>query len=85
MNDGRVSVVGIATRYRLESRWGEIFSAVQTGLEAHPVSCAMGTGSFPGLKRLVLGADHPPSSATLRMGWSYTSALLLCLHRRVMG
>jgi len=28
------------------------FSApIQTGLGAHPVSCKMGTGSFPGLKR----------------------------------
>ena len=48
------SVVGIATAYRLdgpgiESRWGAAFSApVQTGPEAHPASCIMGTRSFPG-------------------------------------
>ena len=46
------SVVGIATRYGLEgpgieSRWGEIF---RTGSGAHPASCTMGTGSFPGVK-----------------------------------
>ena len=47
------SVVGIATAYRMdgpgiESRWGARFSApVQTGPEAHPASCTMGTGSFP--------------------------------------
>ena len=50
------SVVGVATRYRLdgpmiESRWGARFSApVQTGPGAHPASCTVGTGSFPGGK-----------------------------------
>jgi hypothetical protein len=49
----RDDVVGIATRYGLEgpgieSRWGARFSApIQTGSEAHPASCRMGTGSFP--------------------------------------
>jgi hypothetical protein len=48
--------VGISTSYGLdgpgiESRWGSRFSApVQTGPGAHPVSYAMGTGSFPGIK-----------------------------------
>ena len=48
------SSVGVATGYGLdgpgiESRWGATFSApVQTGPGAHPVSCTMGTGSFPG-------------------------------------
>jgi hypothetical protein len=27
------------------------FAHVQTGPEAHPASCTMGTGSFPGVKR----------------------------------
>ena len=51
---GPGSVVGIATAYGLggpgiESRWGARFSApVQTGPEANPASCTMGTGSFPG-------------------------------------
>jgi len=38
------------------------FSAlVQTGPEAHPASCTMGTGSFPGVKsgRGVTLAPHP--------------------------
>jgi hypothetical protein len=49
-------LVGTATGYELEgpgmeSRWGARFSApVQTGLEAHPASYTMGTGSFPGVK-----------------------------------
>ena len=40
------------------------FSApIQTGSEAHPASCTMGTESFPGVKRPGRGADHlPPSS-----------------------
>ena len=62
----RDSSVGIATRYGLdgpgiESRWGARFPApVQTGLGAHPVSCTMGTGSFPVVKRPERGVDHPP-------------------------
>ena len=91
VNGGRDNVVGIATCYRLdrlklEPRRGEIFGAFQTGLEAHPLSCTMGTGSFPGLKRLERGADHPPSSsATLRITRSCASVRLLCLPRHVMG
>ena len=62
---GRDSSVGIATRYWLdgpgiESRWGARFSApVQTGPGAHPASCTMGTGSFPGVKWPGRGAGHP--------------------------
>ena len=53
---GPGSAVGIATGYGLdgagiESRWGARFSApVQTGPGAHPASCTMVTGSFPGVK-----------------------------------
>jgi hypothetical protein len=40
---------------------GARFSApVQTDPEAHPASCTMGTGSFPGVKRP--GCDADPSS-----------------------
>jgi hypothetical protein len=52
---GQVSSVGIATVYGLdgtgiESRWGARFSApVQTSPGAHPASCTMRTGSFPGV------------------------------------
>ena len=64
----RDSSVGIATRYGLdgsgiESQWGARFSApIQTCFEAHPSSYAMGTGSFPGVKRPGRGVDHPPPS-----------------------
>ena len=50
------SSVGIATGYELngpgiESRWEARFSSpVQTGPGAHPASCTMSTGSFPGVK-----------------------------------
>ena len=53
---GLGSIVSIVTGYRLdgpgiESRWGVRFSApVQTGPGAHPASCTVGTGSFPGVK-----------------------------------
>ena len=63
---GLDSSVGIATRYGLdgpgiESRWGARFSSpVQTGPGAHPASYTMGNGSFPGVKRLGRGVDHPP-------------------------
>ena len=61
------SVVGVATGYgldgpRIASRWGARFSApVQTGSGAHPDSCTMGTGSFPGVKsgRGVTLTPHP--------------------------
>jgi len=46
----------------IESQWGSRFSAsVQTGPGAHPASCTMGTGSFPGVKsgRGVTLTRHP--------------------------
>jgi len=52
---GPGSVVGITTGCGLdgpgiESLWGARFSApVQTGPRAHPASCTVGTGSFPGV------------------------------------
>ena len=60
--------VYIATELRvgwsgIESRpgGGRDFSPVQTGPGAHPTSCNMGTGSFPGVKcgRGVLLTTHP--------------------------
>ena len=55
--NGSGRVVGLATDYGLdgpgiESRWGgaRFFAPVQTGPGAHPASCTMGTGSFPGEK-----------------------------------
>jgi hypothetical protein len=34
-------------------------SPFQTGPVGHPASCAMGTGSFPGVKRPGCGVDNP--------------------------
>jgi len=43
---------------------GARYSApVQTGPEALPAYCTMGTGSFPGVKRPGRGVDHPPPSS----------------------
>jgi hypothetical protein len=56
LTSGRCSSVGIATDYGLggqglEFRWGARFSTlVQNGPRAHPASCTLGTGSFPGVK-----------------------------------
>ena len=64
--------VGIATKLRagrsgIESRWERDFPPVQTDPGAHPASCTMGAGSFPGVKcgRGVLLTTHQPSSAAV--------------------
>jgi len=48
-------------RSGIKSRRGRDFPPVQPGLGAHPASCKMGTGSFPGVKcgRVVLLTTHP--------------------------
>jgi hypothetical protein len=47
---------------------------VQTGLQAHPVSCTIDTVSFPGVRRPGRDVDHPPaSSANITHMWSCTS------------
>ena len=43
-------------RIPLRARFSE---PVQTGPRSHPASCAMGTGSFPGIKRPGCGVEHP--------------------------
>ena len=59
---------------------------VQTGPEAHPVSCTVGTESFLGVKRPERGADQPPPpTAKLLVVWSYTFSSTLYLHMHVMG
>ena len=70
---GRDSAVGIATRYGfdgpgVESSVAARFSApVHSGPRAHPASCTMGTGSFPGVKRPRSGVNHPhPSIAEVK-------------------
>jgi hypothetical protein len=66
---GRDSSVGTATRYELdgpgiESRWGgKIFSTRPERPWAYPAPCTMGTGSFPGVKQLGRGVNHPPPSS----------------------
>ena len=63
---GPGSSVGIATELRA-GRYGDripvgrVSPAVQTGPGAHPASCTVGTGSFPGVKygRDVLLITHP--------------------------
>ena len=66
---GRDSSVRIATCYGLDGPGDRIpvgarFSApVQTDPGAHPASCTMGTGSFPGVKRPGRGADPAPPSS----------------------
>ena len=43
---------------------GTRFSApVQNSSGAHPCPHTMGTGSFPGVKQLGRGVDHPPPSS----------------------
>jgi hypothetical protein len=54
-NKGQDSSVGIATGYVLD---GPGIESRSPGV--HPASCTMGAGSFPGVKRLGRGADHPP-------------------------
>ena len=63
---GRASVVNIATRYGLEgpgveSRCGRDLS--HPSRPTHPASCTKGTGvSFPGIKQLMRGLNHPSSA-----------------------
>jgi hypothetical protein len=65
----RDSSVGITTGYglddpRIETHEARFFAHFQTGPEAHPASCTMGTGTFPGVKRPGRDADQTaPSSA----------------------
>jgi len=60
------SSVGTVTGYRLDgpeitSRWGRVFFALRlTGLRAHPVFYTMRTGSFPEIRELGRGVNHPP-------------------------
>ena len=57
---------------------GARFSApVQTGLEAHPASCTMGTGFFPGVRCCpgVTLTPHPLLVQRSKLEQSYTSTL----------
>jgi hypothetical protein len=51
---GRDSSVGIAIGFGSADQFpvgARFFTQIQTGPGAHPTSCTMGTGSFPGVKR----------------------------------
>ena len=64
-----------AGRFGIESRWGRELPPVQTGPGAHPASCKMGTGFFPGVKcgRGVLLTSHPLLVLRSWKSKSYTS------------
>ena len=61
---GRASVVIIATRYGLESRWDQDFPVFQTGPGVHPATYTISIGYIPGVKRPGCGVNHPPPSST---------------------
>ena len=63
----------------------KFFPPIQSHPGAHPACCAMGTVSFPGVKRLEFGNDHPPPSSTKVKEYSYTSNTPLCLHGMLVG
>ena len=70
----RDGAVGLATPYGLdgtgiESRWGPRFSPpVQIGPGCYPASYTVGTGAFPGIKRLGYGVTtHPISEVKERV------------------
>jgi hypothetical protein len=46
----------------VKSRWRRDFPYRPTGAKAHPASCTVNTGSFPGIKRSKRGADQPSHS-----------------------
>ena len=66
---------------------GVTFSApIQTGPGAHPASYTLGTGPFPGVKRLGCGVNQPPHlQPRLKKEYSYTSTPHLDLHGLLKG
>jgi len=83
---GRVSSVGIATRYELEGPesgfrwWMKLSTPVQTGCDAQPASYATCTGLSWGLERPARGVDHPLYlEPVLKKVYSYTSTPPLSL------
>jgi hypothetical protein len=70
----------------IERQWRQDFCAIQSVPKAHTTSCAMGVGSFPGIKGQAHDTDHPsPSRARLQIGWNATLASPMCLHGDVRG
>jgi hypothetical protein len=79
---GRDSVVGIATRYRLQRSGDRIPVGPRFSASFHtgPGTLPMGIGSFSGVRRLRLGIDYPPHQAPrLKKEYSYTSTSSLGL------
>ena len=71
----------IATDYGLDGPGSnpgedEIFRPSRPALGAHPASCTMGNGSFPGVEAVGAGGWPPPPSSAEgpRKDQSYTSA-----------
>jgi hypothetical protein len=71
------SVQRLATGWKV---WGSnpngkrFFAPIQTGSGAHPASCTMGTGFFPGVKAAEAWCwPHTPSSAEVKKELSCTS------------
>jgi hypothetical protein len=60
----------------IEFRWGgDIFCAIQIGLETLPISYTMATGFFSKTKRLERATNHPSASSDrLQIGWNYISS-----------
>ena len=63
----RISIHGIATRYRLDSpeiksQWGQDF--LYPSRPAQPTVYIVVTRSFPGVKQSKRGFEHPPPSIT---------------------
>ena len=70
--EGLGSSVSIVTDYGpdgpgIESRGARFSTPLQTGPRAHPTSCTMGTGSFPGVER---GRDVTLNPHLLLVPWS---------------
>jgi hypothetical protein len=75
---GRESIVGIATRCGLDY--------LLIGPQGPPIHLYNGNRVFSGVRRPKGSADYPPpSTAGLRMGWSYTSASSFTLHIRPLS
>jgi hypothetical protein len=90
----RGSSVSVVSDYGLDERtirvrspaWAKEFSSIlciQTGSQAYPASCTMGTGGpSPGAKhgRGVTLTTHPHLVPRSRISWSYSSSPLWHLH-----
>jgi len=64
-----------AGRSGIDSRWGRDFPPVQTLPGAHPASCIMGTGSFPGVK-CVRGVPLTTHPLLVLRSWKSRAVLL---------